>query len=70
MIHQGSPPVDISIVFRKRSVLAGRMTNLFNHQTEAAGGVPAVAQILNVTDRMTNKGILESLEQQDADLLL
>src|SRR5689334_10041531 len=48
--------------------LQSRMTNLFNHQTEAAGGVPAVAQILNVTDRMTNKGILESLEQQDAEL--
>lgn len=48
--------------------LQSRMTNLFNQQTETAGGVPTVAQILNVTDRMTNKGILESLEQQDADL--
>lgn len=48
--------------------LQSRMTSLFNQQTEAAGGVPMVAQILNVTDRMTNKGILESLEQQDAEL--
>ncbi len=48
--------------------LQSRMTNLFNQQTESLGGVPTVAQILNVTDRMTNKGILESLEQQDAEL--
>lgn len=48
--------------------LQSRMTSLLNQHTESAGGVPMVAQILNVTDRMTNKGILESLEQQDADL--
>lgn len=48
--------------------LQGRMTSLFNQQSEATGGVPMVAQILNVTDRMTNKGILESLEQHDHDL--
>lgn len=49
--------------------LESRMTSTFNHQMEKAGGVPTVAQILNVTDRMTNKGILESLEQEDAELV-
>lgn len=48
--------------------LESRMTSTINHQMEKAGGVPTVAQILNVTDRMTNKGILESLEQEDAEL--
>ena len=36
--------------------LEGRMTSTFNQQLEKAGGVSTVAQILNVTDRMTNKG--------------
>ena len=45
-----------------------RMTSTFSQSLEKRGGVPMVAQILNVTDRMTNKGILESLEQQDAEL--
>lgn len=49
--------------------LESRMTSTFSQQTEKAGGVSMVAQILNVTDRMTNKGILESLEQDDGDLV-
>ncbi len=55
-----------------RDVEAGlqtRLTSTFNQQMEKAGGVPMVAQILNVTDRMTNKGILENLEQEDAELV-
>ncbi len=45
-----------------------RMSSTFSQSMEKRGGVPMVAQILNVTDRMTNKGILESLEQEDAEL--
>ena len=55
-----------------RDVEAGLQTRLsssFSQQMEKAGGVPLVAQILNVTDRMTNKGILENLEQEDAELV-
>lgn len=49
--------------------LESRMTSTINQQLEKAGGIPMLAQILNVTDRMTNKGILESLEQDDAELV-
>jgi flagellar motor switch protein FliG len=49
--------------------LESRMNSTFNQQLEKTGGVPLVAQILNVTDRMTNKGILENLEQEDAELV-
>lgn len=49
--------------------LERRMTSTFHQQMENAGGVPTVAQILNVTDRMTNKAILESLEQDDPELV-
>jgi flagellar motor switch protein FliG len=49
--------------------LEGRMRSTFIQQLEKAGGVPAVAQMLNVTDRMTNKAILESLEQENPELV-
>jgi len=49
--------------------LERRMTSTFSQQMEKAGGVPMVAQILNVTDRMTNRGILENLESEDPDLV-
>ena len=49
--------------------LETRMRSMFMQQLEKAGGVQSVAQILNVTDRMTNKAILESLEQEDPELV-
>lgn len=49
--------------------LQSRLMSTFNQQTEKRGGIPMVAQILNVADRMTNKGILESLEQDNAELV-
>lgn len=49
--------------------LESRMRSMFMQQLEKAGGVQSVAQILNVTDRMTNKAILESLEQEDSELV-
>jgi flagellar motor switch protein FliG len=50
--------------------LERRMKSMFNNQQlEKAGGVRLVAQILNVTDRMTNKGVLENLEQEDSELV-
>ncbi len=49
--------------------LERRMTSTFSQQLEKAGGVPMVALILNVTDRMTNKGILENLEEEDLELV-
>jgi flagellar motor switch protein FliG len=63
-MEQTSPDVVRDV----ESSLEVRMTSTINHQMEKAGGVPTVAQILNVTDRMTNKGILESLEHEDAEL--
>lgn len=51
------------------SSLKSRMTLLLSQSGEKAGGVDAVAQILNVTDRMTNKTILESLEDDNAELV-
>ena len=49
--------------------LKTRMASLFNQETEFSGGIPLVAQILNVTDRLTSKGILEGLEQESEELV-
>ncbi len=49
--------------------LERRMISTLNQQMEKAGGISMVAQILNVTDRVTNKGILENLEHEDTELV-
>ena len=64
-MEQTSPEVVKDI----EASLKGRMMSTFSQQTEVAGGVPMVAQILNVTDRLTNKGILENLGQEDSELV-
>ena len=65
MMEQTSPEV----VHDVEKSLESRMTSTFNQQLEKAGGVSSVAQMLNVTDRMTNKSILESLEQESPELV-
>ncbi len=64
-MEQTSPEV----VHDVEKSLESRMTSTFNQQFEKAGGVSSVAQMLNVTDRMTNKSILESLEQESPELV-
>ena len=48
--------------------LKRRMSSAFDTSFEKTGGVDIVAQVLNVTDRTTNRSILENLEQEDAEL--
>jgi len=64
-MQQTSPEV----VHDVEKSLESRMTSTFNQPFEKAGGVSSVAQMLNVTDRLTNKSILESLEQESPDLV-
>lgn len=46
-----------------------RMASVMSQQFEKAGGVPSVAEILNVIDRTTERNILEHLAQEDPDLV-
>lgn len=46
-----------------------RLSGLVSKTFQKAGGVPAVAEMLNLADRATEKGILEALESQDPDLV-
>jgi len=49
--------------------LEARMANLMNQSFEKAGGVESVAEILNVTDRATERSLLEALGQEDPSLV-
>jgi flagellar motor switch protein FliG len=46
-----------------------RMASLMHQSFEKAGGVPRVAQILNVIDRQTERALMESLAQEDNSLV-
>lgn len=49
--------------------LESRMASVMSQSFENAGGVDSVAGILNVTDRATERGLLENLAQEEPDLV-
>ena len=49
--------------------LRNRMSSALSQHFQNAGGVQAVAEILNVTDRATERALLESLAQEDPELV-
>ncbi|MEN1680929.1 MAG: flagellar motor switch protein FliG [Planctomycetota bacterium] len=49
--------------------LEGRMSNLMNQSFQAAGGVESVASMLNVSDRGTERTLLENLSVEDPTLV-
>ena len=49
--------------------LERRMSSVMSQSFEHAGGVEAVAEMLNVSDRATERALLDSLAQEDAELV-
>ena len=49
--------------------LERRMSNLVSQSFENAGGVDAVAEMLNVSDRATERQLLENLTHEDPELV-
>ena len=49
--------------------LENRMANLMNQSFDSAGGVGNVAEILNVTDRGTERNLLDRLAEEDQQLV-
>ncbi|MEQ9459581.1 MAG: flagellar motor switch protein FliG [Phycisphaeraceae bacterium] len=49
--------------------LEARLANLLNQSFAKIGGVDTVAEMLNLVDRTTEKGIMEGLEAEDPDLV-
>ena len=57
------------IIHEVEKGLEHRMASVMSQQFETAGGVPTVAEILNVADRATERTLLENLAQEDPDLV-
>ncbi len=57
------------IIHEVEQGLEKRMASVMSQQLENTGGVPAVAEILNVIDRATERSLLENLAQEDPDLV-
>ncbi|GJM18327.1 MAG: flagellar motor switch protein FliG [Phycisphaeraceae bacterium] len=49
--------------------LESRLSSMLMQSMEKAGGVPTVAEVLNLADRATEKSIMEGLESDDPDLV-
>ena len=49
--------------------LEARLANMLSQSFEKIGGVNSVAEMLNLTDRTTEKAIMEGLEADDPDLV-
>jgi flagellar motor switch protein FliG len=49
--------------------LEARLANMLTQSFEKIGGVESVAEMLNLVDRTTERGILEGLEGEDPDLV-
>ncbi len=49
--------------------LESRLASMLTQSMEKAGGVPTVAEILNLADRTSEKAIMEGLEAEDPDLV-
>jgi len=64
-MEQTSPDVIAEV----EKALESRLSSIVSQKFEKAGGVEAVAEMLNLTDRSTEKGILETLEEEDPDLV-
>ncbi len=57
------------IIHEVEKGLEHRMSSVMSQQFENAGGIEAVAEILNVIDRATERSLLENLAQEDPDLV-
>jgi len=65
MMQQTSP----EIIQAVENGLERRMASVMSQQFENAGGIQAVAEVLNVIDRATERSILENLAQEDPELV-
>lgn len=57
------------IIEQVESALEDRLSSLVSESFEHAGGVPTVAELLNVCDRTTERTLLENLAQEDPELV-
>lgn len=56
------------VIKQVEQILDKKLSNVLEGNFEAYGGIKTLVEILNSTNRGTEKSILEALEQEDADL--
>jgi flagellar motor switch protein FliG len=49
--------------------LESRLSSMLMQSMEKAGGIPTVAEVLNLADRATEKAVMEGLESEEPDLV-
>ncbi|NIA20590.1 MAG: flagellar motor switch protein FliG [Anaerolineaceae bacterium] len=64
-MEQTSPEV----IGQVEKALESRLSAIVSQKFEKAGGVDSVAEMLNLADRSTEKGILETLDEDDPELV-
>lgn len=57
------------IIRQVEQALEGRMSNVMSQSFEHAGGVEAVAEMLNVADRATERALLDKLSEENPELV-
>jgi flagellar motor switch protein FliG len=57
------------IIEEVEKTLERKLASFVTREFEETGGVETVAEVLNVADRATEKGLLEALEEDDPDLV-
>ena len=61
-------PANPDVIHEVEAGLKSRMSGVMGQPVENAGGIQSVVQILNVSDRVTERGLLENLDHEDPDL--
>ena len=64
-MEQTSPEV----IDQVEKALESRLSAIVSQKFEKAGGIDSVAEMLNLTDRATEKGIMETLDEDDPELV-
>ena len=67
--HRHMGQTNPEVIKQVEEGLESRMMSVMSQQFENAGGVPRVAEILNVTDRATERNLLENLAMEDPGLV-
>ncbi|MGI9012760.1 MAG: flagellar motor switch protein FliG [Phycisphaerales bacterium] len=57
------------VIREVESGLETRLSSLLSQSTDKVGGVPSVAEVLNLCDRATEKAIMEGIEAEDPELV-
>jgi flagellar motor switch protein FliG len=56
------------VIRQIESILESRLSSMFTQEVSVSGGVKSVAEIMNLLDRSTERGLLSALQEREPDL--